>query len=103
VPDRKVRFAVDLSKFGAVRNLPGKPGDDAKMAVGKRLGRDRSRLCDVRMESKRKSLRKRLTKASNFDSLKKFAQKRRNKFEDARSVVLSIQKQPAEAVTVEDL
>ena len=25
---------VDLLKFGAVRNLPGKPGDDAKLAVG---------------------------------------------------------------------
>jgi len=33
--------------------------------------------------SKQESLQKRLTNAQNFDSLKKFAQKRRNKFEDA--------------------
>ncbi len=58
---------------------------------------------EVKVESKRKSLRKSLTRASSFDSLKKFAQKRRNKFEDARVIVLSIQKQPAQAVTVEDL
>ena len=44
-----------------------------------------------------------LTERLKFDSLKKFAQKRRNKFEDARFIVLSIQKQPAQAVTVEDL
>jgi hypothetical protein len=33
VPGSKVRFVVDLSKFGAVRNLPELvygPGDDAK-------------------------------------------------------------------------
>jgi hypothetical protein len=36
VPDRKVRSAVDLLKFGAVRNLPEwilKSGKDAKNAA----------------------------------------------------------------------
>jgi hypothetical protein len=43
VPDRKVRFAVDLSKFGAVRNLPGKPGDDAKwQSVSRQIEIDRT-------------------------------------------------------------
>ena len=58
----KVRFAVDLLKFGAVRNLSVKAGDDAKwQSTGLLIGM--VALVEVKVESKRKSLQKRLTKA----------------------------------------